>query len=356
VVWRSCGRSGRLADNRTAGLQDCTTKKKNMKKDKRILIPRDEFEEEASEGLGRLSREEAEADLRELKARMERRVARPRAIWLPAAAAVVILLVASGILVTLLRDRPAIDYQLAQNGPEHSGAAVADKENAAVAGEIITDTALIAMAPPLEKKGHGDTAPAIAGIAVTDVSEVAADEVFVSVEENAGVTDLAEVAVVTVQVAEAEDAAAAQAAGKEKAEMVQAEEVIVQAVPQAKVTAMKTQSAADARDRGKAAAGRDNAATSVPASPLGGWESYREWITRNLKYPEGVLTVVRQEVMVSFTVQADSTISGLKAESSPGELFTWEVFRLLREGPKWVPASIGGEVKAEKVVVRFVFE
>jgi len=41
-----------------------------MKKDKRILIPRDEFEEEAGEGLGRLSREEADADLHELKARM----------------------------------------------------------------------------------------------------------------------------------------------------------------------------------------------------------------------------------------------------------------------------------------------
>ena len=40
---------------------------KDKEKDKRLLIPGDAFEEEASEGLGRLSREEAEADLRELK-------------------------------------------------------------------------------------------------------------------------------------------------------------------------------------------------------------------------------------------------------------------------------------------------
>ncbi len=32
-------------------------------KDKRLLVPKDAFEEEASEGLGRLSREEAEEDL-----------------------------------------------------------------------------------------------------------------------------------------------------------------------------------------------------------------------------------------------------------------------------------------------------
>ena len=63
-------------------------------KDKRILIPRDEFEEEAGEGPGS-QQEEAEADLRELKARMGRRIARPRAIWLSAAAAMVILLVGS---------------------------------------------------------------------------------------------------------------------------------------------------------------------------------------------------------------------------------------------------------------------
>ncbi len=31
----------------------------DKEKDKRLLLPRDEFEEEASEGLGRLNREEA---------------------------------------------------------------------------------------------------------------------------------------------------------------------------------------------------------------------------------------------------------------------------------------------------------
>ncbi len=70
-----------------------------------MIIPKDEFEEEASEGLGRLNREEAAEDLRELKGRMERRVRKPRMIWLPAAAAVVILLVASTVYIALFRDR-----------------------------------------------------------------------------------------------------------------------------------------------------------------------------------------------------------------------------------------------------------
>ncbi len=131
-----------------------------MKRDKRILIPRDEFEEEAGEGLGQLSCEEAEADLRELKARMGRRIARPRAIWLSAAAAMVILLVGSALLVTLLRKRPLSDSQLAERVPGKKEAVVADKEHAAPAVEVITDTALIAMAEPIEKRGYESAMPA----------------------------------------------------------------------------------------------------------------------------------------------------------------------------------------------------
>ncbi len=319
---------------------------KEYKRDKRVLIPRDEFEEEAGEGLGQLSREEAEADLGELKARMERRLRRPRAIWLPAAAAVVILVIASGILVTMLRQGSPSDSRLAQKGMAREEViAEGDTAYMGMAGEAVTDTALIAMAQPIEKKRRADSAPVIAGISAAEAEVTTADEVFAVVEEDAGVAKVAEEPVVAMQVAEAE-----------KVEAVQAEEVVVQAVPQARATAMKTRADADTRDREKAVAGKERAVISLPVSPQGGWDSYREWITRNLKYPEGVLPVVRQEVVVSFTVRPDSTISGLKAERSPGELITLEVFRLLREGPKWVPASTGGEAKAEKVEVTFVFK
>ena len=50
-----------------------------MKKeeDKRLIIPKDGFEEDASEGLGKLNREEAAEDLHELKGRMEHRLRKP---------------------------------------------------------------------------------------------------------------------------------------------------------------------------------------------------------------------------------------------------------------------------------------
>ena len=339
-----------------------------MKRDKRILIPRDEFEEEAGEGLGQLSREEAEADLRELKARIERRIARPRTIWLTAAAAVVILLVGSALLVTLLRERPLSDSQLAQRVPGKEEAAVADKEDMAPAGEVITDTALIAMAEPIEKKGYESAVPAenmsyaharpaIAEIAEHEIETDATDEIFILAGEIIEDLEVADEQVVVLPVTEYQKVVEAL---QEENPQTRAEAMKTRAVAedrdQAKVEAMKTRTVTEVRDQAKTEAGGEDSLISMAPSPLGGWERYREWVARNLKYPEDILPVVRQEVVVSFTVQADSTISDLKAVSSPGHSFTNEVFRLLIDGPQWVPARRGGKRMPEPVVLKIVFK
>ena len=342
--------------------------RKEMKRDKRILIPRDEFEEEAGEGLGQLSCEEAEADLRELKARMGRRTARPRAIWLSAAAAMVILLVGSALLVTLLRKRPLSDSQLAERVPGKKEAVVADKEHAAPAGEVITDTALIAMAEPIEKRGYesampagnmsyAHARPAIAEIAEHEIETDAADEIFILAGEVSEDLEVADEQVVVLPVTEYQNVVEAL---QEEIPQARAEAMKTRAVAevrdQARAEAVKTRTVAGASDKAKTEAGRADTIISLAPSPLGGWERYREWVARNLKYPEGVLPVVRQEVVVSFTVQADSTITDLKAVSSPGQAFTYEVYRLLLDGPQWVPARSEGKRMPELVVLKIVFK
>ena len=339
-----------------------------MKRDKRILIPRDEFEEEAGEGLGQLSCEEAEADLRELKARMGRRIARPRAIWLSAAAAMVILLVGSALLVTLLRKRPLSDSQLAERVPGKKEAVVADKEHAAPAVEVITDTALIAMAEPIEKRGYesampagnmsyAHARPAIAEIAEHEIETDAADEIFILAGEVSEDLEVADEQVVVLPVTEYQNVVEAL---QEEIPQARAEAMKTRTVAevrdQARAEAVKTRTVAGASDKAKTEAGRADTIISLAPSPLGGWERYREWVARNLKYPEGVLPVVRQEVVVSFTVQADSTITDLKAVSSPGQAFTYEVYRLLLDGPQWVPARSEGKRMPELVVLKIVFK
>lgn len=348
---------------------------KEYKRDKRVLIPRDEFEEEAGEGLGRLSREEAEADLRELKARMEGRLRRPRAVWIPAAAAVLILLVASGILVTLLRERSFIDSQLAQKGWSMEEVALDDSAFMVAARGVFTDTALIALAQPIERADRIPHAPvvneAVANEAVANepVSEMA-DEIYEVVEEDAVAEFVADEPVISVVVAMEE----------------MEEEVVVVVNPYAMASARKarattetrsgaekksateTREVAAARDEKKAVAVNDVAEKAESATgatipeirttpaPLGGWDNYESWAERNIRYPEGIQPVSRQEVVVSFTVQPDSTLTDLRVLNSPGEPFTREAFRLLREGPKWVPAGSGEKAVAEAVVVKVVFK
>ena len=299
-------------------------------KDKRVLIPRDEFEEEAGEGLGRLSRDEAEADLRELRARMESRLRRPGAIWLPAAAAVVILLVGSALVVTLLRDRPESESDLA------------------LAEAAVTDTAYIAKAGPIEREENAASADVRSGVAASKEKKAAYGPLLSVVNNEVAEAFAADEEVVgeVIEVQEEQDDVVFAVVQEEMVE-----EVVVQAVPQMSRAAMKARAeTADRADDVQGAVVPDS-----PASPEGGWAGFREWVAQNIRYPEGITPLVRQEVLVSFTVRADSTLADLKAVRSPGEPFTREVFRLLREGPRWMPARVGGNTTATEVSVMFVF-
>jgi hypothetical protein len=270
--------------------------------------------------------------------------------------------------VTLLRKRPLSDSQLAERVPGKKEAVVADKEHAAPAGEVITDTALIAMAEPIEKRGYesampagnmsyAHARPAIAEIAEHEIETDAADEIFILAGEVSEDLEVADEQVVVLPVAEYQKVVEAL---QEEIPQARAEAMKTRAVAevrdQARAEAVKTRTVAGASDKAKTEAGRADTIISLAPSPLGGWERYREWVARNLKYPEGVLPVVRQEVVVSFTVQADSTITDLKAVSSPGQAFTYEVYRLLLDGPQWVPARSEGKRMPELVVLKIVFK
>jgi len=318
------------------GAQGKRLKKKAMsdkEKDKRLLLPRDEFEEEASEGLGKLNREEAAEDLRELKGRMERRVRKPRMIWLPAAAAVVILLVASTVYIALFRDRSKPETEIAK------------------AETVITDTALIAMAEPItvtETKS-----------AVSQGSAVSKQDARIAPAKTKGTKparaefDIAaadEEAIVEMEVLE--EAAMEENAVAEEKQV--AGQVVVEAMPQMEKAAVsdKKERAVDAA---VAAPSAGAGMTDRQAAPVGGMEEFNSWIQRNIKYPEEVFPKVRQVVVVTFKISADSALYDMKAVRSAGEPFTREAFRLLREGPKWVPAVRKGIVSKVEVKVSIEF-
>lgn len=329
--------TARLHDRRTARQKAMSDKEK----DKRLLLPSDEFEEEASEGLGRLNREESLEDLRELRGRIERRVRKPRRIWLPAAAAVVILLVASTVYIALFRESGIPETEIA------------------LTEEPITDTALIAMAEPIRKTETKSTEPnaqvKMNGSAQDAVSNpVQTEEVRSAREEY-----------VVAGVSKEEPIAAMEVIAEEELD----EAVVVEAVPKMEKAVVydnkEKASAYDKREKEAAAKRLDDSAAATPApgagmadsnaGPVGGMEEFNKWIKNNIRYPGDVVPGVRQVIVVTFKIAADSTLYDIKAEQTAGEPFTKEVFRLLREGPKWVPAVRNGVVREEEVRVSIVF-
>ncbi len=325
---------------------------KPVEKDKRLFMPQDSFEEEASEGLGKLTREEAEEDLREIRGRIDRRLRKPRIVWLPAAAAVVIILLASVLYISIFRESDS-------GAPE---IALSDGD--------IKDTAMIAMAEPLKRvelqspapvetlhlnassKTEGNTQPqaAIAEVKAKDEAEVkveAKDEVKVEAKDEVKV--------------EAKDEVKVEAKDEVKVEVEEevAEEVIVEAMPMAeRAVSGVAATQSDKKSRASVVTTPNlGVATGIhQPEPVGGMEEFNSWVEKNIRYPEEVTPRQRREVLLSFTVSADSLVTYLKVLETPGDSFTAESFRLLREGPKWVPAVQDGKIIEEEVELIIVFK
>lgn len=75
------------------------------------------------------------------------------------------------------------------------------------------------------------------------------------------------------------------------------------------------------------------------ASFPGGNEGWRQFLTRNLQYPsEARRNDISGTVKVKFQVETDGSLSNFSIVSSPAQILSNEVLRLMEKGPKWQPA------------------
>ena len=71
----------------------------------------------------------------------------------------------------------------------------------------------------------------------------------------------------------------------------------------------------------------------------GGTDGWRNYLTKNLKYPRvAVQNEIQGTVMLEFMVDTDGTLGDIKVVSSPHELLTNEALRLMKISPNWEPA------------------
>ncbi|MBO7119833.1 MAG: TonB family protein [Bacteroidaceae bacterium] len=71
----------------------------------------------------------------------------------------------------------------------------------------------------------------------------------------------------------------------------------------------------------------------------GGDEACMKWLQEHIKYPEGYTSNQPQgKVVVSFIVEKDGSLDGIKVMKSPNPLLSEEAIRVVKEMPKWKPA------------------
>ncbi|MEN8248334.1 MAG: energy transducer TonB [Bacteroidota bacterium] len=101
----------------------------------------------------------------------------------------------------------------------------------------------------------------------------------------------------------------------------------------------------------------ETVATYTAPVPERGDKAFNRYLKRNLKYPVAAsLNNIEGEVTVEFTVNTDGSVFGFSIKQSLGYGCDEEAIRLIREGPKWIPATRDGMPVSNKVSINIAFK
>lgn len=93
------------------------------------------------------------------------------------------------------------------------------------------------------------------------------------------------------------------------------------------------------------------------AEPVEGFPALYAYFDRELKYPLQALSDSIQGVeTVAFLIDKSGKPVKIEIQQSLGEVFDWEVIRLLQNMPPWKPATLNGEPVMSKQSVPFTFK
>ena len=94
----------------------------------------------------------------------------------------------------------------------------------------------------------------------------------------------------------------------------------------------------------------------APAQPAEGQENYSKYIKENIRRPAATESMDNAVVVVSFNVLSSGDVENINIVNTPGNEFSEEASRLIREGPAWLPAIKNGEKANDNVMLRVVFK
>jgi TonB family protein len=92
------------------------------------------------------------------------------------------------------------------------------------------------------------------------------------------------------------------------------------------------------------------------AYPVGGRKAFKEYLMKNLKYPDQALNnEIEGKVTIQFTIETTGRLSEFRVLKGIGYGCEEEVIRLIKEGPKWSATKRNAEPIKDRVKVRMKF-
>jgi len=99
----------------------------------------------------------------------------------------------------------------------------------------------------------------------------------------------------------------------------------------------------------------DNLDEHIAPKPSTGYQQFRNYIEEHLSYPQDITVRTKEVVILSIMVRSNGITDNITVLKSPGQSFSDEAIRLIKEGPSWIPATLNGLPQDEEVRVRIIF-
>jgi TonB family protein len=100
----------------------------------------------------------------------------------------------------------------------------------------------------------------------------------------------------------------------------------------------------------------DTESAYKPPEPVAGRKEFDKYIEENIKKPVSMTAGEREVVVIRFTVSETGSIRNIKVLKTPGDEFSKEAERLIKEGPAWKPAMKNGIPADNEVKIRITFK
>jgi hypothetical protein len=298
-------------------------------------LEKDPFAYEATEGLSQISGDDATKDLTHMKTELKKKTGKKSAaLYYSIAASLAIIVAISSIIYFTHTGKP--DYTISENiRPEKEASEPSSPAD-------ITDTPAGRKESEMNtpEKGKVGSQQSLVQENTEDKTEFETDKELDNKYRETAEDDTKEqmpIAIQTTADIKPED-------NVEDIAMISEQAETLRSPPERKMAM-----AAGAPEAAKAR----RLSEHTSARPSVGTDSFNLYLEKNIRNLEPEIT--ENLVVISFTVNTDSTLSPVTVISSPGHNYTIEAIRLIKEGPAWYPAIVNGKAVEEEVrlTVRF---